>query len=130
MPHTFLSDDWFSEVDAIRAGLDDDAIPQSYKDLTINVVVIGGPDGDKEVNFSQGSYERGLSPEAPTKVTLPFDIAKTIFVDGNQQAAIQAFMSGQIKVEGDMTKLMAMQTMPPPTDKQKEFTDQLKSITA
>ena len=32
-----------------------------------------------------------------------------MFIEGNQQAAMQAFMSGQIKVEGDMTKLMAMQ---------------------
>ena len=33
-----------------------------------------------------------------------------MFVEGNQQAAMQAFMGGQIKVEGDMTKLMAMQS--------------------
>ena len=32
-----------------------------------------------------------------------------MFLEGNQQAAMQAFMGGQIKVEGDMTKLMAMQ---------------------
>jgi len=36
-------------------------------------------------------------------------VARQMFVEGNQQAAMQAFMGGQIKVEGDMTKLMAMQ---------------------
>jgi putative sterol carrier protein len=33
-----------------------------------------------------------------------------MFIKGDQQAAMQAFMSGQIKVEGDMSKLMAMQS--------------------
>jgi putative sterol carrier protein len=37
-------------------------------------------------------------------------VAKDMFVKGDQSAAMQAFMSGQIKVEGDMTKLMAMQS--------------------
>jgi len=30
-------------------------------------------------------------------------------VDQNPQAGMQAFMAGKIKVQGDMTKLMAMQ---------------------
>ena len=33
-----------------------------------------------------------------------------MFVKGDQSAAMQAFMGGKIKVEGDMTKLMAMQS--------------------
>ena len=130
MPHNFLSDDWFEEVDKIRAGLGDDAIPSTFKDLTINIVVTGGPDGDKEVSFSGGDYVKGLTESAPTKVTVPFDVAKAIFVEGNQQAAIQAFMSGQIKVEGDMTKLMALQSAPAPTDAQKELQEKLQSVTA
>ena len=43
-------------------------------------------------------------------VTLDYATAKAIFVDGNPQAGMQAFMSGKIKVAGDMTKLMAMQS--------------------
>ena len=34
---------------------------------------------------------------------------KAILVEGNPQAGMQAFMAGKIKVQGDMTKLMAMQ---------------------
>ena len=43
-------------------------------------------------------------------LTVPYDVAKAILVDGNPQAGMQAFMSGQIQVTGDMTKLMAMQS--------------------
>ena len=42
-------------------------------------------------------------------VTLDYATAKAILVDGNPQAGMQAFMAGKIKVQGDMTKLMAMQ---------------------
>ena len=46
-------------------------------------------------------------------VTLDYETAKAILVDQNPQAGMQAFMAGKIKVEGDMTKLMAMQAGPP-----------------
>ena len=46
-------------------------------------------------------------------VTLEYDTAKAILVEGNPQAGMQAFMAGKIKVQGDMTKLMAMQSAAP-----------------
>ena len=45
-------------------------------------------------------------------VTLDYATAKAILVEGNPQAGMQAFMAGKIKVDGDMTKLMAMQAGP------------------
>jgi putative sterol carrier protein len=42
-------------------------------------------------------------------VTLDYETAKAILVDQNPQAGMQAFMAGKVKVQGDMTKLMAMQ---------------------
>jgi putative sterol carrier protein len=53
-----------------------------------------------------------------------------MFIDGNQQAGMQAFMSGQIKVEGDMTKLMAMQAGGPPSEEQQAFQAKLRDMTA
>lgn len=47
---------------------------------------------------------------ADLKVTLDYEIAKAILIEGNPQAGMQAFMSGKIRVEGDIAKLMAMQT--------------------
>ena len=54
--------------------------------------------------------DMGHLDEPQLTVTLPYEIAKAILVDGNPQAGMQAFMSGQIQVTGDMTKLMAMQS--------------------
>lgn len=131
MPETFLSDAWFDEVEKIRAELGDLEVPPPMKDLTINIVVTGGPDGDREIRMEAGSFERGLAASAPTKLTVPFDVAKAIFIEGNQQAAMQAFMSGQIKIEGDMSKLMAMQAgSSAPGGEAAALQERLKGITA
>lgn len=106
MPNPFLSDAWLEEVKAITAEAGGGGMmPESAE---INMVVTGGPEGDKELHVKGGQFNTGLI-DAPTKLTLPYDVAKDMFINGNQQAAMQAFMSGKIKVEGDMTKLMAMQ---------------------
>ena len=127
MPNPFLSDAWFTEVEGLR---DEQPEPAAnVKDLKLNIVVTGGPDGDREISMNGGQFEQGLQAEAPTKLTVPYDIAKAIFIEGNQQAGMQAFMSGQIKVEGDMSKLMAMQGGAP-TPEQQAFQQKLRDITA
>jgi putative sterol carrier protein len=78
--------------------------------VSLNLVVTGGPQGDRELHVANGTFAAGLEDGAPTKLTVPYDVARNMFVKGDQAAAMQAFMSGQIKVEGDMTKLMAMQS--------------------
>jgi hypothetical protein len=107
MPHTFLSDGWLAEVKKLadEAGGAGGAMPAGVQ---LNMVVTGGPEGDRELHVNDGVFGAGLI-EAPTKLTVPYTVARAMFIEGNQQAAMQAFMSGQIKVEGDMTKLMAMQ---------------------
>ena len=131
VPETFLSDKWFDEVEKIRAELGDPAAPAGAADLQLNIVVTGGPEGDREVSLNGGQFERGLAEGAATKITVPYDVAKSMFIEGNQQAAMQAFMSGQIKVEGDMSKLMAMQGgAGAASAEQQKFQERMKEITA
>ncbi len=128
MAETFLSDAWFAEVEKLRAEAPEP--PAALKDLVLNIVVQGGPDGDREIHIAAGNFEQGLADGAPTKLSVPYDIAKSMFIDGNQQAAMQAFMSGQIKVEGDMSKLMAMQSAGSPSPEQTAFQEKIKALTA
>ena len=128
MSHVFLSDDWFDAVEGLRDEAPEP--PAAMKELTLNIVVAGGPDGDREIHRTGGQFERGLADGAPTKLTVPYEVAKSMFIDGNQQAGMQAFMSGQIKVEGDMTKLMAMQAGGAPSAEQVAFQEKIKALTA
>jgi hypothetical protein len=106
MPYPFLSDPWLGEVSKLAAEAGRGVMPDS---VTLNLVVTGGPQGDRELHVANGSFGAGLQDGAPTKLTLPYDVARSMFVLGDQAAAMQAFMGGKIKVEGDMSKLMAMQ---------------------
>ena len=125
MSHQFLSDDWLAEVKKISAEFPNEGGAGS--DITVNVTVTDGPEGDRELHMSNGTFDSGHIDGAPTKLTVPYEVAKDMFVNGNQQAAMQAFMSGQIKVEGDMTKLMAMQSQTNPN--QAKIQERLKEIT-
>jgi putative sterol carrier protein len=112
----FLSDEWFAKVQQITEEMGEIDIPGPLKDLTLNLTV-SLPDGsEKKVNMSGGQFGQGHKDAAPVTVILPADIAKKIFVDADQQAGMQAFMSGQMRVEGDVTKLMVLQTVQPSDD--------------
>ena len=127
MPHTFLSDAWLDEVSKLiaEAGVE----PQADA-ITVNMVVTGGPEGDRELHMAGGSFGAGLKDDAPTKLTVPYDVAGNMFINGDQAAAMQAFMSGQIKVEGDMSKLMAMQSGGGGGPEAAAMQEKLKAITA
>lgn len=129
MPETFLSDEWFTEIDKIRDDIGEPEPSAAAKDLVLNITVTGGPMGDRDLHNKNGEFGLEHIDDAPTKLTVPYDVAKAIIVDGNQATAMQAFMSGQVKVEGDMTKVMALQTAQP-TPEQIEFQKRLKEVTA
>jgi hypothetical protein len=132
MPHVFLSDAWLDEVKKLAEGAE---APAGPSDLKLNFTITGGPEGDKDLHVAGGmsaaAFGKGHLADAPTKIIVPFDVAKQMLVDGNQQAAMQAFMQGQIKVEGDMSRLMAMQGAGgAPTPAQQEVQNKIKEMTA
>jgi len=108
MAYPFLSDAWFDAVEALRD--EAPAAPEEVADIAVNMVVTGGPDGDRALHFAQGRFDRGLVEGAPTTVTVPHRVARSMLVDLDPNAAITAFMSGEIRVEGDITRLMELQS--------------------
>jgi len=130
MPYPFLSDDWFTAAKAIRdeAG---DVGPPGGNEITLNVTVVEGPMGDMEMHLANGVFDRGHVDDAPTKATVPYDVARALFVDGNPQAAMQAFMNGQLRIEGDISKIMAVQgAAMSPSPEQLHLQERLREITA
>src|SRR5688572_20173499 len=123
MAHSFLSDAWFTEVDKLVAAAGDLQIPDAMKSIEVNVTVTD-PSGDIELHLQQGLFKRGHKPGVETKLTLDSALARKIFVDGDAAAGVQAFLSGQIKFEGDLAKVMAMQTVQP-SEPQKRLTREI-----
>ena len=131
--YPFLSDEWMTEAKKIReeyAGKGG-AAPAPMK---MNQIITEVPFGDGTINAhmdtSGGEMEMdtGHLDNPDLTVTLDYETAKAILVDQNPQAGMQAFMAGKIKVQGDMTKLMAMQSAPPDANAQ-AVADRIKEIT-
>jgi hypothetical protein len=135
MPYPFLSDEWLEEARKIRAEYagKSPAIPHVVR---MNLVVTGVPFGDKDIDAhmdtSNGELvlDTGHLETQDLKVTVDYDTAKAILIEGNPQAGMQAFMAGKVKVEGDMAKLMALSAAPSPDPNAAEMAGRLKDITA
>ena len=110
--HTFLSDEWFDAVEKLVAEQPPDT-SGPHSDIVVNLVVTGAPKGDCEFHMGskdgKGGFGRAHEADADVTLTTDYDTAKEVFVSGNPQAGMQAFMAGKVKVQGDMTKLMAAQ---------------------
>jgi len=128
MSYEFLSDEWFTKVDELVAGAGDLEIPDAMKAVEINVT-IASPKGDVPLFMKDGLFTRGHKPGVATSLTLSAELARRIFVDGDVAAGVQAFLAGQIKVEGDLAKVVAMQTTMP-SEPQKRLTRAIAGITA
>jgi hypothetical protein len=129
MGQKFLSDSWFDEVGKIYESAGDLELPDAVKNIEINLEVRDGPAGTIEAHIAAGGFKKGLLPDAPTKLKVPYEVAGKIFIEQDQNAGMQAFMSGQIQVEGDMSKMMAMQAGGGPTEKQKKVQEQIQELT-
>ncbi len=129
MAEAFLSDGWFTQADKIQNDVNA-PVPAAIKDLKINMQVTGGPSGDVAFRMEAGKMVKGHAADAPTKLVIPFDTARAMLIDQNQQAVMSAFMSGQIKVEGDMAKLMQMQMAGPPSPEAQKVSQLIKEMTS
>ena len=131
--YKFLSEEWMTAAKKIRDEYHGKTAAPAHS-VRMNQIITEVPFGDGTVNAhmdtSGGEMEMDIGhlETADVTVTLDYETAKAIFVDGNPQAGMQAFMAGKIKVQGDMTKLMAMQqTSPDPTTL--EIAGRIKEIT-
>jgi len=113
--YQFLSDEWLAASRAIREDLRDQA-PSLSVPVRMNQIINEVPFGDGVVHCyvdtSAGilDIEVGRLERPDLTITLSYDTAKAILVDGDAAAAMTAFMSGRIKVDGDITKLIALQS--------------------
>ena len=120
--YPFLSDEWIAEARKIRAEMSgsEPAAPAAAT-VRMNQVITEVPFGpgklDAHLDTSSGTLEMetGHLDNPDVTVTLDYDTAKAIFVDGTLDAGMKAFMEGKVRVQGDMAKLIAaLQQLAPP----------------
>jgi hypothetical protein len=110
-----LSDEWLAEARKVRAefrGRTPDVPVSVRMNQIIEDVPFGGGTIRAHLDTSGGELEidTGHLESPDLTITIGYGTAKALFVDGDTQGAMQAFLGGRIKVDGDITKLIALQT--------------------
>ena len=111
--YEFLSPEWLAAVRQLREEMPEPSSPPPVT-MKMNVVVIETPfdggDVKGHVDTSDGELlvEEGHLDTPDLTITVEYATAKAIFVEQDLAVAMQAFMAGKVKVQGDITKLMAL----------------------
>jgi putative sterol carrier protein len=90
-------------------------MPDPVMEVRINQVITDVPFGEgivhAYIDTSSGRtvIELGEIEEPDAVVMTDYDTARVMIVDQDPALAMQAFMEGKVKVQGDMMKLMAVQ---------------------
>ena len=134
MPHPFLSEEWITEARIIRAKYQDQ-VPKIPITIRMNAVITKVPFGNGDINShidtSAGVLimDLGHLGEPDLTVTTDYETAHKVFFDQDPQAGMQAFMSGRIKVEGDVSKMLMMPSVMPASDLADQVAAEIRSIT-
>ncbi|MCL5048222.1 MAG: SCP2 sterol-binding domain-containing protein [Firmicutes bacterium] len=131
--HEFLSAEWITSAKEIQDSYKDKA-SEAPLEVTMNLTILNTPFQEGEIKAFLDSrdgklvIDLGQLDTPDVFVTLDYDTCKAVLIDGNGDAALQAFMTGKIMVEGDVGKLLAYQSTPP-GQVQLEITEKLREIT-
>lgn len=136
--HAFLSAEWVAAARAMRAEYSDRATPVATA-VRMNQIVRNVPFGDGTINAhvdtSSGllDIDLGHLENPDVTITVDYDVARALLVERDPAAAMQAFMSGRIKVDGDIAKLLGLQSPgafgPSPDPAAAEMAQRLQDLT-
>lgn len=112
VPHPFLSDEWLVEVRRIVGEGAIDVPPGTA--LRMNLVVTDTPFGtDRLLHIvmadERAEWDEGHADGPDLTVTTDYETARDLFLGADVQAALTALTAGRLKLQGDLTKLMAAQ---------------------
>jgi putative sterol carrier protein len=98
----------------------------------ITKVPFGNGDITSHIDTSSGVLvmDLGHLDEPDLTVTTDYETAHKVFFDQDPQAGMQAFMSGRIKVEGDVSKMLMMPSVMPVSDLAEQVAAEILAITS
>lgn len=122
----FLSQDWFDEVATLNTNAGDLHLPPTLANLVINLSVTG--DTLTTLHLKHGKLAQHHTDNATSTISIDHQILGQLIHQNDINIAIEAFMMGKIRVDGDMTQVMTLQSAKP-SQEQKELYKKIKAIT-
>lgn len=137
--HAFLSPEWIEAALRLRDEYAD-RLPPPVTPVRMNLVITEVPHGDDDrLAASIDTAESGLLPRfghlanPELTVTMEYEAARAVLVDQDPDAIGRAFLSGRMRVEGDVTRLFLLQSLEPSgpdLDLAREVSARLREMTA
>jgi putative sterol carrier protein len=106
----FLSDEWAQEVKNALAA--NDSVKSAAGTMTARIQqVITTPEGEKRYWFKLegGSVDLGMGDVENPDATITQDYDTAVALSKNELTGTAAYMSGKLRVSGDLMKLMQLQ---------------------
>ena len=124
----FLSDAWFDQLEELIEQHGELQLPSKIAALCINFEVEES-DAPKKFALKGGLFHRTPVSDAATTVCVDDASAlKMALIDQDPSDLIERFMTGRVRVQGDITQLMAAQSFKP-TAQHKALLEQVKAFT-
>ena len=131
--HAFLSSGWIQEARRIRDEQRSEIGPPPpiRMNLTVTEVPFETETLHAHVDTTSGvlDVDQDHLLDADVVITADYATTKSLFVGQDPAAVMQAFMSGKIRVQGDLAKLLALQASVP-TDAEGPVRDVAQRISA
>jgi putative sterol carrier protein len=109
----FLTDEWTSAVQDALNSSDSFKSAAGSQSATIQQIITGAPDGDEKrywFKLADGQASLGMGEVGePADATITQDYATAVALSKNELTGTAAYMSGKLRVAGDLMKLMQMQ---------------------
>jgi len=135
--HPFLSPEWIAAARQIQDEFAD-RVEEPDESLRLNVTVVDAPFSDAHVlghvDTTTGSAvpDEGHIGSPDLAVTVSYAIARQLLIDQQPESVMIAFMSGEIEVEGDVTRIFDLQDISATPEQQalaEEIVQRLGAIT-
>jgi hypothetical protein len=108
MAYRFLSDAWFDEAQKIAQSYGKIDLPEKLVGFILNLTVTGGPEGDKEIHFTEGRFGKGHHKGARTLLTLPYDLCYKALLCNDTKVALKGFLTRKFRVKGNMAEMLTL----------------------
>ena len=106
----FLSEEWANEVKTALQS--NDAVKSAAGNMTARIQqVVNGPDGETKYWFKLegGNVDLGMGDIENPDATITQDYETAAALSKNELTGTAAYMSGKLRVSGDLMKLMQLQ---------------------
>ena len=122
----FLTQSWFDAVARLNQEVGELNLSPNLAELTINVTVKS--ENPTLLHLQAGKLNQHHIQNADATIYIDQDALNQIIHDNSVDTALEAFMTGKIFIEGDMSKVMALQSARP-SQEQKALYKQIKEMT-